>query len=78
MTNPTPVQKVDLIGLGRMGSALAEALLPRKHPIIVCNRSPDKSRALGTNGAEAGKITRRESSLTAARLRGITETGWPR
>ena len=78
MTNPTPVQKVDLIGLGRMGSALAEALLPRKHQIIVWNRSPDKSRALATKGAEVAKTTRRESSLTPARLRGITETGWPR
>ena len=78
MTSPTPVQNLGLIGLGRMGSALAEALLPRKHQMIMWNRSPDKSLTLATKGAEVAKTTRRESSLTAARLLGITETGWPR
>jgi 3-hydroxyisobutyrate dehydrogenase-like beta-hydroxyacid dehydrogenase len=52
VTNPTPVQKVGVIGLGRMGSALAEALLSRKRQIIVWNRSPDKSRSLATKGVE--------------------------
>lgn len=43
---------VSVIGLGRMGSALAQAFLKAGIPTHVWNRSPDKAAALAEQGAE--------------------------
>ena len=43
--------KIGFIGLGRMGSAMAENLLKAGHDVTVFNRSPDKSRPLLDLGA---------------------------
>ena len=40
------------IGLGNMGSALAEALLSAGFPVTVWNRSPHKSEAVRVKGVE--------------------------
>ncbi|MBB5940344.1 NAD(P)-dependent oxidoreductase [Streptomyces zagrosensis] len=42
---------VTVLGLGRMGQALAAALLGAGHPLTVWNRSPEKAAALVTQGA---------------------------
>lgn len=43
--------KIGFIGLGRMGSAMAENLLKAGHDVTVFNRSPEKSRPLVDLGA---------------------------
>jgi 3-hydroxyisobutyrate dehydrogenase-like beta-hydroxyacid dehydrogenase len=43
--------KIGFIGLGRMGSAMAENLLKAGHDVTVFNRSPDKGRPLVDLGA---------------------------
>jgi 3-hydroxyisobutyrate dehydrogenase-like beta-hydroxyacid dehydrogenase len=43
--------KIGFIGLGRMGSAMAENLLKAGHEVTVFNRSPEKSRPLVELGA---------------------------
>jgi 3-hydroxyisobutyrate dehydrogenase-like beta-hydroxyacid dehydrogenase len=43
--------KIGFIGLGRMGSAMAENLLKAGHDVTVFNRSPEKSRPLVELGA---------------------------
>src|SRR5258706_8938214 len=43
--------KIGFIGLGRMGSAMAENLLKAGHDVTVFNRSPEKSRPLFDLGA---------------------------
>jgi len=42
---------VGLIGLGNMGSAIAERLLDAGHPLVVSNRTREKAEALGARGA---------------------------
>ncbi|RLU86845.1 6-phosphogluconate dehydrogenase [Streptomyces griseocarneus] len=49
----TDRQAVTVLGLGRMGSALAAALLERGHPTTVWNRSAAKARPLADRGARA-------------------------
>jgi 3-hydroxyisobutyrate dehydrogenase-like beta-hydroxyacid dehydrogenase len=44
--------KIGFIGLGQMGSAMAENLLKAGHDVTVFNRSPDKSRTLLDLGAQ--------------------------
>lgn len=51
---------VSVIGLGRMGSALAQAFLKAGIPTHVWNRSPDKAAALAGQGAQIAP------SITAA------------
>ncbi len=41
-----------LIGLGNMGTAIAERLLDAGYPLVVNNRTPEKAEALGALGAE--------------------------
>jgi 3-hydroxyisobutyrate dehydrogenase-like beta-hydroxyacid dehydrogenase len=41
-----------LIGLGNMGSAMAERLLDAGHRVVVYNRTPDKAAPLAARGAE--------------------------
>lgn len=43
--------KIGFIGLGRMGSAMAQNLLKAGHQLAVWNRSPDKAAALVAAGA---------------------------
>ncbi|MFI9450074.1 NAD(P)-dependent oxidoreductase [Amycolatopsis sp. NPDC052450] len=55
MTTPQPnsphSNPVTVIGLGPMGTALAEALLKQGHPLTVWNRTPGKAEDLVTKGA---------------------------
>jgi len=46
---------VAVIGLGAMGTALAEAFLDKGHTVTVWNRSPAKAQALATKGAVVAK-----------------------
>jgi 3-hydroxyisobutyrate dehydrogenase-like beta-hydroxyacid dehydrogenase len=52
---PENKSAVSLLGLGAMGTALAEALLAAGHPTTVWNRSPAKAEALVAKGAVATK-----------------------
>jgi 3-hydroxyisobutyrate dehydrogenase-like beta-hydroxyacid dehydrogenase len=49
--NQDPRPAVGLIGLGNMGSALAERLLDGGYELLVFNRSPEKARPLEERGA---------------------------
>ncbi len=51
MTGPNESQDVCVIGLGNMGSALAQALLTSGHRVTVWNRTASKCEALATAGA---------------------------
>jgi 3-hydroxyisobutyrate dehydrogenase-like beta-hydroxyacid dehydrogenase len=44
---------IGMIGLGKMGSAIAGRLLSKGHPVRVWNRSPEPLKALVAQGAEA-------------------------
>ena len=41
-----------LIGLGNMGTAIAERLLDAGYPLVVNNRTPEKAQALARSGAD--------------------------
>jgi 3-hydroxyisobutyrate dehydrogenase-like beta-hydroxyacid dehydrogenase len=43
---------VGLVGLGNMGTAIAERLLAAGYPLVVNNRTPEKAAALGALGAD--------------------------
>ena len=47
-----PRPTVGLVGLGNMGTAIAERLLDAGFPLVVNNRTPAKAEALGALGAE--------------------------
>ncbi|MFE7946923.1 NAD(P)-dependent oxidoreductase [Streptomyces sp. NPDC057426] len=49
--DPMNAQNVTVIGLGQMGSALADAFLAAGHPTTVWNRTPAKAEALVARGA---------------------------
>ncbi|MFC8275035.1 NAD(P)-dependent oxidoreductase [Streptomyces sp. NPDC057271] len=49
--DPMNAQNVTVIGLGQMGSALADAFLAAGHPTTVWNRTPAKADALVARGA---------------------------
>ncbi len=51
MTKPIESQHVCVIGLGNMGSALAEALITSGHRVTVWNRTASKCEALAEAGA---------------------------
>lgn len=44
--------KISVLGLGSMGSALANCLVENGHDVSVWNRSPEKAEALGQAGAK--------------------------
>ncbi|MGH8881549.1 MAG: NAD(P)-dependent oxidoreductase [Stackebrandtia sp.] len=44
-------QSVTVVGLGPMGSALAETLLAKGHPLTVWNRTPEKAAGFAAKGA---------------------------
>ena len=60
--------KVSLIGLGRMGHAMAARLLEAGHELTVYNRTPDKTRPLVALGAHAA------ASITEAAATGVVLT----
>ena len=45
--------RIGFIGLGRMGSNMVRRLLRDGHAIVAYNRSPEKTREIATEGAEA-------------------------
>ncbi|HEY9409367.1 MAG TPA: NAD(P)-binding domain-containing protein [Jiangellaceae bacterium] len=47
----SPLAPVTVIGLGKMGTALAEAFVERGHPTTVWNRTPGRARPLVAGGA---------------------------
>ena len=49
--SPDPRLAVGLIGLGNMGTAIAERLLDAGYPLVVNNRTPEKAEALEARGA---------------------------
>ncbi len=53
MTSENPPRRVSVIGLGLMGSALAEALLNAGHEVTVWNRTAEKAGPLTGKGARA-------------------------
>ncbi|MGR3715375.1 MAG: NAD(P)-dependent oxidoreductase [Thermohalobaculum sp.] len=53
MTSESPPRRVSVIGLGLMGSALAEALLNAGHEVTVWNRTASKADPLTGKGARA-------------------------
>jgi 3-hydroxyisobutyrate dehydrogenase len=46
-----PHPTVGLVGLGNMGTAIAERLLAAGYPLVVNNRTPEKAEALAALGA---------------------------
>ena len=48
----SPKARIGFIGLGIMGQSMATHLLAAGHPLSVFNRSPDKTSALVTKGAQ--------------------------
>ncbi|MGH9863358.1 MAG: phosphogluconate dehydrogenase (NAD(+)-dependent, decarboxylating) [Candidatus Acidiferrales bacterium] len=60
---------VGLIGLGRMGAAMAERLLKRGHEVVVYDRSPAKVRQLQTHGARgANSLSKLAEQLRRPRI----------
>jgi 3-hydroxyisobutyrate dehydrogenase-like beta-hydroxyacid dehydrogenase len=53
--SPDPRIAVGLIGLGNMGTAIAERLLDAGYPLVVNNRTPEKAEALEARGAVVAK-----------------------
>ena len=47
--------RAGFIGLGRMGSGMAESLLRAGHEVIVFNRTPGKAEALAAKGAKVAR-----------------------
>ena len=67
MTDGGDTKTVAVLGLGNMGSALAEALLSAGFSVTVWNRTPSKSAPLVEQGARAAK-----SAAEAAQATNIT------
>ncbi|MCA3152568.1 MAG: NAD(P)-binding domain-containing protein, partial [Rhodocyclaceae bacterium] len=44
--------KIGILGIGRMGAAMATRLLGLGHEVFVWNRSPEKAQALVAAGAQ--------------------------
>jgi 3-hydroxyisobutyrate dehydrogenase-like beta-hydroxyacid dehydrogenase len=55
MIDPDKTKHIAVIGLGNMGSALADALLLAGFPMIVWNRTASRSESLMERGAKAAK-----------------------
>lgn len=66
MTNSATAQRVSVLGLGAMGTALAQALLAGGHQVTVWNRTAAKAEALVDAGAAAAATA--EEALTASDL----------
>jgi 3-hydroxyisobutyrate dehydrogenase-like beta-hydroxyacid dehydrogenase len=73
--------KIGFIGLGNMGAAMAANLLKAGHEVTVFNRSPDKAKALVSQGAHAaatvGEACGGEAVLSMlADDNAVSETVW--
>ncbi|MEU3566976.1 NAD(P)-binding domain-containing protein [Kitasatospora sp. NPDC036755] len=62
----TPRTPLTLLGLGAMGTALAEAWLAAGHPLTVWNRTPARAEGLAARGATAAATV--EQAVAANRL----------
>lgn len=62
----TDKSAVTVLGLGAMGTALADALLAADHPTTVWNRTPEKAAALVARGATAAADP--AAAIAASRL----------
>lgn len=66
LTPPAPPAPLTLLGLGAMGTALAEAWLAAGHPLTVWNRTAARAGALAARGATAAATA--EQAVAANRL----------
>src|SRR3954469_24629195 len=64
-------KQVGVLGLGRMGSALAGALVGAGHDVVVWNRSPLKAKPLLDRGARL-RATPAGGASAAGRPRGLS------
>ena len=54
--------KIALLGLGLMGSGMANRLLDAGYPLSVWNRNPDKTQPLAARGATVAKSPRQAAA----------------
>ncbi|MFF5264343.1 NAD(P)-dependent oxidoreductase [Actinomadura viridis] len=73
-SSDAPRRPVTVIGLGRMGCAIATALLAAGHPTTVWNRSADKAAPLVERGAVAARSA--SEAVTASPLIIVTLAGY--
>ena len=59
-----PLERVSVVGLGHMGTAIAERVLAGTYPLLVFNRSPGRDSALVAAGA--ARLASLESALVEA------------
>src|SRR5688500_2530177 len=52
ISSTIPHPRVTVIGLGAMGSAVANAFVEQQYPVTGCNRTPQKAYALCGKGAK--------------------------
>ena len=57
-----PQAAVGFVGLGTMGEPMARNLLRAGTPLLVWNRTPDKARALASEGAAAADSAARRDA----------------
>jgi 3-hydroxyisobutyrate dehydrogenase-like beta-hydroxyacid dehydrogenase len=55
MKKHNPTMKVGFIGLGHMGTSMAERLLEAGHDVVVYNRTPSKPQGLIDRGAHLAR-----------------------
>ena len=67
-TSMTAKTAVTIIGLGDMGTALAEAALSKHYEVSVWNRSPGKTKGLEDGGAEVATRARLAGRGTGGRV----------
>lgn len=65
--------RVSVLGLGRMGAALARALIKAGHPSTVWNRSPDKAQPLAALGATVAATVRDAISASDVIIVNVTD-----
>ena len=63
---------VTMIGLGRMGSALARTLLQNGYSVTVWNRSPGKADALVADGAHLAASVEEAIAASPATITNVT------
>lgn len=73
MANAIKHPEVTVIGLGNMGSGLAEALLTAGVPLTVWNRSPEKSEPFADRGATVAKSPTEAAANTAVTIVCVTD-----
>ena len=71
MENP----RVAILGLGVMGSGMAARLLSEKFHVTVYNRNPEKSIALGDNGAFVANSPREAAARSEVVISMVADDG---